>query len=626
MKKKVGQSKIIIASARRSQSPAKPPKAVSEGELAQSKGCAGGGDLTWNMSLFYASPDDPAIEMDLSAIERQIDSFARKYDTKNKTYLRGVDELFAALQSFEALMAEADPKPLMYFYSLKDVNTSDSTIAAKYSLLTDRFVNATNKTTFFPIALGGMDKDMQKTALQSKKLTHFKVFLERTFDDARHFLTTNEENILNSKLLPAQEMWVMANERVLNSKSVKWKGKTIPLSRALSEVQQLKSANDRKALSKKINRELAFVGDIAEAEVTAVVMNKKIDDELRHYGTPFEETVQKYRNDPAVVEKLCEVVVKNFDVSHRFYALKCKLLKEKKLSYADRSAKIGFIKKKFTFAESVKSLKEIFGEIDRKYPEFIDKYLKGGQIDAFPRFGKISGAYCNHGFKTPILLLLNHTDDLNSMKTMAHELGHAFHSELSLSQGPIYARYSTSLAETASTLFESIAMEALMEKLSNKEKVIMLHDKINDDIATIFRQIACFNFEKDIHDAVRSRGYVSKRELAQMHNIRMKEYLGPSFEMNEEDGYMFTHWSHIRRFFYVYTYAYGMLVSKALLRRYRTDPKFWKQIEKFLSAGGKESPERILKEIGIDVSRADFWLEGIREIEDNITKLEALSS
>lgn len=118
---------------------------------------------------------------------------------------------------------------------------------------------------------------------------------------------------------------------------------------------------------------------------------------------------------------------------------------------------------------------------------------------------------------------------------------------------------------------------------------------------------------------------MSKEELADAHNRNMQAYLGPVFKLERDDGYMFVQWSHLRRFFYVYSYAYGLLVSKALLRRYRKDKSFWKKIEQFLSAGGKDSPENILKEIGIDVSKPDFWKEGLKEIEDDIKKLERLT-
>jgi oligoendopeptidase F len=203
-------------------------------------------------------------------------------------------------------------------------------------------------------------------------------------------------------------------------------------------------------------------------------------------------------------------------------------------------------------------------------------------------------------------------------------MGHAFHTELSKPQGPIYSSYSFSLAETASTFFESLAFEEIVESLPEKQRVIALHNQIDDDISTIFRQVACFNFENDIHNIVRKNGYISKEELADLHNKNMKAYLGPVFKMNHDDGYSFVQWWHIRQFFYVYSYAYGQLVSKALLRRYKKDKGFIKSIEKFLSAGGKDTPENILKEIGIDVTSGQLFQEGIDQIAEDIKRLERL--
>ncbi|MDE2188817.1 MAG: hypothetical protein KGJ35_03800, partial [Patescibacteria group bacterium] len=208
--------------------------------------------------------------------------------------------------------------------------------------------------------------------------------------------------------------------------------------------------------------------------------------------------------------------------------------------------------------------------------------------------------------------------------TLAHEMGHAIHGFLSEKQGPIYCDYSMSLAETASTLFEQIAFEAVFEKLSDKEKIVALEQKINEEMRTIFNQVAGFKFEKDIHDGVRAKGYLSSAELAALQAKNMSDFLGPAVRVTTDNSYTFVGWIHLRLFFYMYTYAYGLLVSKALLHKYRADKSFWTKIEQFLSAGGNDSPENILKSIGIDVTKPDFWREGILEIERDIEKLEQL--
>jgi oligoendopeptidase F len=257
---------------------------------------------------------------------------------------------------------------------------------------------------------------------------------------------------------------------------------------------------------------------------------------------------------------------------------------------------------------------------------FLNSYITQGQIDALPKKGKKGGAYCSGEINQPTFVLLNHVDNVQSLMTFAHEMGHAFHTELSKSQSPLYQRYTISVAEVASTFFENIAFQEVFPKLSAKEKIIALHDRINDAIATVFRQVAAFNYELDMHRQVREKGALSKEEMATIHNKHMKAYLGPLFTMKEDDGYMFVQWPHLRYFFYVYSYAYGELISKALYARYKEDPSYMNEIEKFLSAGGSKSPEQIFKDIGIDTSKPEFFVKGFKSIEEEIKELEHLTS
>jgi len=580
---------------------------------------------SWNFSLFYDSANDPQIERDVLEFEKLCSDFAAKYDIADKAYLRDEGTLALAMKDYEAVVKKSDAKPLMYFYFIKDIDASNNEASAKLSLLQNRLAKCGNAVAFFGISLGNISEPVQKAFLNSQKLVPYRIFLERIFSDARYTLSVAEEKILNLKSLPANEMWVSANQRILNMKTVTWKKKAMPIAGALNMIQQMPTAKLRSQLSKSVTEVLKTVAPFSEAEINAVVTDKKIEDDLRGFKTPYENTVRGYRNDPAVIERLVKTVTANFPIAHRFYALKAKLLKQKHLSYSDRAAKIGMVKTKFPFEDSVLLLKKALNDIDPKYSKILDSYLDNGQIDVGPKVGKASGAYCASTYENPTFVLLNHSNDLHSFQTLAHEMGHTFHGELSRLQGPLYYSHSTALAETASTLFETIASDAIFETLSEADKIVALHDSINDNIATIFRQIACFNFESDIHETIRQKGFMSKEELADAHNKNMSAYLGPVFKLDRDDGYMFVQWSHIRRFFYVYSYAFGQLVSKALLRRYRADKSFWSSIEKFLSAGGKESPENILKEIGIDIAKPDFWMDGLREIEADIERLEKLT-
>ena len=580
----------------------------------------------WNLKLLYKSPTDPQIEIDLQAIELAFQSFAKKFDLPEKKYLHDEDALLEILLAFEGLVnLSIDLRPLVYFANLKDVDSRNEKASQMLSIFSDRLTKADNAITFLRVSLSTISAENQSKFLKSEKLKHFRVFLDRVFSEAKHVLTIPEERILNRKAMPAHDMWIMGHEKILNAKTVEWKGKTIPLPQAQNIVHTFPSRNERLKLNERINTVLKEVAPVSEIEINALATNKKIDDEIRGFKTPYNNTVLNYKNDPAVVENLVKVVTDRFDVGHRYYKLKAKLLKLSNLNYCDRNVDIGKISAKYTFEQSLNLLTAIFGKLNPKYSSILKEYVKNGQVDAYPKAGKKGGAYCRGSYVEPSFILLNHTDDFHSFTTFAHEMGHSFHTVLSRGQGPMYADYSTSLAETASTLFENIALEAIFDSLPKKEQIVILHNKIGQDISTIFRQIACFNFEKDLHDAVRTTGYVTKETLADLHNKNMSAYLGSKVKLEKDDGYFFVTWSHIRRFFYVYSYAYGLLVSKALLRRYKADPSFWKSIEKFLSSGGSDSPENILKSIGIDLYKPDFFMEGIREIEEDIDRLEKLT-
>ena len=579
----------------------------------------------WDLTQLYSSPKDPKIEKDMQETEKVFADFAKKYDVADKQYLKDTDKLHRALRDYEKIHEYAIPRPLFYFFFVQSLDSSDDFANAQNALLGNRMAKASSLTTFFLIAVGLIDVKKQKEFLTDPKLKHFKFLLECIFNDAKHHLSVPEEKLMSLKSLPAREMWSSHNNKILNSQVIIWNKKKIEINKALEMIPDQKSSAQRKKLSGLVYQALKSVAVFSEGEINAVFTDKKINDELRKFSTPYEETVQGYRNDPKVIENLRKVVTDNFHIAHRFHRVKAKLLKQKQLNYCDRMAKIGTIKTRFTFDQSVDFLKKTFGSIDKKYSDYFDSYLQNGQIDVYSKKGKTGGAYCASCYTSPTFVLLNYVDGIKSMTTLAHEMGHAFHGELSQDQGPIYSDYSYSLAETASTLFESMALDAIYKDLSKADKIIILHDKINQAIASIPRQIACFNFELELHQSIRTKGFVPKEEIALIHNKNMHAYLGSTFKMIPDDGYMFASWDHIRRFFYVYSYAYGHIISQALLAKYYEDKSFWKKIEQFLVAGGNDSPENILKKIGIDVSKPDFFREGLRAIENDIEELEKLT-
>lgn len=578
----------------------------------------------WNLGLLYKSNTDPQIEKDLRAFEAAYDAFAAKYSGREE-YLKDEDKLVAAIADFEKIQADfALSKPYLYFRFKKDLNSNDEDVTARMNKVHQRYSKLSNKIVFFTVALSKISPADQKRFLASEKLARYRYFLKCIFDKSKHILSEKEEQIMNVKSLPSHSMWVDATTKALGKQTIAWKGKKLVLTEAMSLLSSLE-VKERRALNTLICTQLRSVSDLAEAELNAVVTNKKINDEIRGYEKPYSAVVLGYENEDATVQNLVSTVTKHFSIAHRFYKVKAKMLGLSSLEYSDRGARVGTTTQKIPFERAVEFVRDSFRRVGDVYADTFDSYLKNGQIDVFPKAGKKGGAYCWGAENMPTFILLNHLPDFRSATTMAHEMGHALHSEFSSKGQPsLYRDYSTATAEVASTFFENVVFDEIFALLSPQEQIVALHNKLNDSISTIFRQIACFNFELDMHTQIRDKGSLSAIELARLMNKHMSAYLGPLFNMRDDDGFFFVQWWHLRLMFYTYSYAFGEIISSALYSLYKQDKNFEAKIRQFLSAGGSASPEDIFAAVGIDVRNPAFFKEGLKKIEKDIEKLEKL--
>lgn len=577
----------------------------------------------WNLGLLYKSDADPQIEKDIRAMETAYAVFEKKY--KGKDFISSPQKLLPVLKHLRELEEKfGSGRPYRYFSLKKDTDSSNKKAQAKVASFQERYAAAQNKVAFFKIELAKITDQRQKMFLKNPSLKDFAYSLKTTFEKVKYNMTEGEEKLANLLTGPAYSMWLHGQEKLMSEQTVKFKGETWPIEKALGSLASL-SASDRKALSAETNKVLKSISHFAEAEVNAAYNFKKILDERRGFKEPYSSTVLSHEMDERTVENLVSVVTKWFKLSQRFYRLHAKLLGLKKITHADRAVLMGKIDKKLDFKDAVELAKKGFVRFSPKYAQILQSYLENGQIDVYPRQGKRGGAYCSGAGQDAVYVLLNHTNDVRSAETLAHEMGHAFHNELSKSQPPHYRDYSTAVAEVASTLFENFVLEEIEAGLNDREKVVLLHNKVMGDMATIFRQVAFFNFELELHRKIRQEGQVSKEEIAKLFNRHLKSYMGEALDVKEDDGYAFVHLGHMRWFFYVYTYAFGQLVSRALYEKWKEDKSYAKKIEKFLSAGGSMSPKDIFKSIGIDTTDPKFFEAGLKGIQKDLDKLEALT-
>jgi oligoendopeptidase F len=576
--------------------------------------------ISWDFSDMYNGVNDKKLFKDAEGIQSAYKKFSDKY-SKSDIYIKDENALLKALGDYEEMLKDVGSwKPVWYLSHMQSIDSQNPVISANINKLEAVLIEASNQVLFFELKLAKIPQNFQKKILKNDKFKKYKYFLERIFITAKYNLSEEVEKVMSLKSTTARGMWIDGFEKLLSKQTVKFKNKTIPISEAMNTIHQLK-AKDRHKLHDICMQSLKSVSDFAESEINAVYTDKKINDQLRGSAKPYEGTVMGYENDLKNIELLVKTVTDNFKISHKFYKLKAKALGLKGLTYADRAVGIGTNQKKISFDKGIQILQTSFSKAGSHYVDILNNMLQSGRIDVYPRKGKRGGAYCSSGSGVPTIVLLNQIDAVDCVMTFAHEMGHAIHSELCKNQPEIYQSYTTSTAEVASTFFENLAFDEIFETLSDKEKIVALYDRIADYIQTIFRQIACFNFELELHQEIRDKGFLSSGEMAKLHNKHMSAYMGPITKFYVDDGYFFASWPHIRSHFYVYSYAYGAIISRALYEKCKTDKSYYQKVDSFMKAGRSMTPEEIFKSIDIDVLNPAFYLEALKSIEKDIDSL-----
>jgi oligoendopeptidase F len=585
----------------------------------------------WNLKLVLEKDDDATLKKLREEFRKRTDEFVKKW-RNDDSYLREPSVLKEALDEYEKFLADyGNGGKEAYYFSLKQIlNQSDHEIKARYNSVEEFTKKISNDIRFFELSLAKISQETQKKMLSYPALSVYRHFLERLFDMAKHLLGEKEENIMNLKESTSYSNWVKMVEDFLSREEkevVTEEGKTEKKTyEGLMSLMKSRDKEVRGRAAKAFNEILDKYVDVAENEINSILANKKVDDELRGFERPDSSRHLGDDINAEVVDMLLQSVKARFSIAHRYYALKAKLLHVKKLKYYERSAEVGEIKIRYPYDKAMEVVRKTFLSLDPEFAGMLDSYTEQGQIDVFPRKGKRGGACCTGcSIKEPTFIMLNHNDKLKEVTTIAHELGHGFNNEfMRKKQNAINFGVPTSTAEVASTFMEDFVLQELLREADEKTRFAIIMEKIDGDVSSIFRQVALYMFEQELHEGFRKKGYLSKKEIGEIFVKHMKAYMGPTVDFENADNW-WVYWGHIRMFFYVYSYASGILISKSLQNRVRKDSKFIEKVKEFLSAGTSASPSEIFKQLGIDIEKKEFWNNGLDEVESLLNEAETLA-
>ncbi len=576
----------------------------------------------WNLSLLFDGDRDPRIDEERALVAQRSRAFVDKWKER-RDYLRNPASLKEALDEYEAWKRHygSQGNGGYYFWLRTSQNQNDPFLKAQFNLVEEFGKKVQNDMQFFTLRLAKIPARSQRLFLRHPDLKEYRHFLERLFAESRHLLSEPEERILNLKAPSSYSNWIKMTSGFLAKEE-----RTVILEdgkkslKPFSEIASLmnsKLKRVRDTAARAFNDILEKNVDVAEAEINAVLGSKKVDDELRGFSRPDEARHLNDDIETEIVDTLVEAVAERFDISARFYALKARLLKVKKLAYHERNVEYGTIRGRYPFRAALNIVRKVFRSLDDTFVRILDRFVQNGQFDVYPRKHKAGGAFCAHNLiSQPTYILLNHTDRIQDVLTLAHELGHGINNELVREkQHALYFGTPISTAEVASTFMEDFVLREIMKETDDAARLSIMMMRLNDEVSTIFRQIACYRFEQELHAEFRRKGYLSKEEIGKLFQKHMSAYMGESVEQSPGSENWWVYWSHIRSFFYVYAYASGLLISKSLQRSVKEDRGFIEQVKAFLSAGLSDSPKRIFRNLGIDITGKQFWERGLEEVD-----------
>jgi oligoendopeptidase F len=359
-----------------------------------------------------------------------------------------------------------------------------------------------------------------------------------------------------------------------------------------------------------------------------ILLDKSIDDRLRSYPTWISSRNLSNETSDEAVQALVDAVTSRYDVPQRYYRMNARLLGVDRIEHYDRFAPLADRGAATTWEDARRIVVGAYSEFNEQVGRIVDDFFTQSWIDAPVRPDKSTGAFCAttvpgvHPY-----VLLNFTGERRAILVLAHELGHGLHGVLAQPLGLFNASTTLTAAETASVFGEALTFKKLLAAEDDpRAKLDLLMGRIEDAIATTFRQVSMNRFEDVVHTERRTAGELSPDRFAELWLEVQTQMFGDSVGV---EGYS-TWWSYIPHFVgtpgYVYAYAYGYLFALSIFRRYELEgDAIVEPYLELLRLGGSRSPSELAKVVGLDLDDPAIWASGIDALATELDEAERLA-
>jgi len=587
--------------------------------------------IKWDLSDFYQTIRDPLIEIDIQELEKSADNFYQNVKGKLDDPSLTPKQLLEFYKKYEAI-AEHVFDFDTYSSLLYSINSLDDDVKSFYAKIDEFKVKIQEKLLFFNIELNKIPDAKFEEFIKAPDLKNYSHALKFNRLKKPHQLSEKEEQIILMKDITGVNGFIKLYSELKSSFifdfEVDGEMKKLTEAELFSYMYQQDRELRYKALQTMLTEykknEMIFTHIYNN-----ILKSWDLESKRKNFIKPISRRNVENEVSDESVEILGEVTTKSYHIVEKYYNLKKKLLNLSELHMSDMYAPIGQINRKYSYKEALKLIKDSVTKFHPEFKNIINKMVELNHIDATPRKGKNRGAFCAHGKQKHYpFVFVNFTDTVDSVRSLAHELGHAFHAfYIQSTQNFINIDISKVVAEIASVFNEILTFDYLINTdLSKEEKVSLICNFIESKFGTSHRQNAFYRFEKSFHEML-EKGLPTTEEIKDAFAKEMELMFGNSMVNIREEyaNYCFVVPHFLNDPFYVYAYNMSNLLVISIYQMYlEQKEKFVPKFLKLLSLGSSLSPEEMLSEIGINLNYPSFWEKGIKYLSDKIDELTDL--
>lgn len=522
----------------------------------------------------------------------------------------------------------------VYAHMHHDEDTANPTYQALTAKAKKLNVEAGEALSFItPEILSLSEAELDKL-IDDPSLKEFKFTLTEMKREKAHVLSKTEEALLaqvgNLSSAP-QTIFGMLNNADMKFPRIKNEdGKDVELTHG-NYIQFLESPNRevRERAFKAVYETYGKQKNTIAATLSANVNKNIFYSRVRKYPSVLEMALYGDNIPKEVYTNLIDTIHESLPLLHRYMELRKKLLGVDELHMYDLFAPlVEEYKWDITYEEAKQMTKEGLTPLGEDYLSSLQAGYDNGWIDVYENENKRTGAYSWGAYGTHPYVLLNHKDNLNSMFTLAHEMGHALHSYYSDNALKYRdAQYTIFLAEVASTTNEALLMDYLLKNAKDpKQKMYLLTYYADQFRTTVFRQTMFAEFEKIVHERAESGESLTPQDLSDIYYELNVKYHGKGMEVDKEIGMEWARIPHFYNSFYVYKYATGFSAATSFSKQILEEGQ--PAVERylgFLKSGGSDYSINILKKAGVDMSSPEPIREAMSVFEDIISQMEQLT-